>query len=155
MNKKLFPLFAAICISAFFQSASLHAHDNGKSALLETVGGLSAQGVYLTYVAIGSLADGYVYKAFNKKTTTSLLGEYIALSVNSQKLLQKLIDQKIVSGTDIQFTKELIATYSLLIQEAGAFSKYVSQEDANQAKIYDEKRKAAWKKISKLLNIKE
>lgn len=154
MNKRSFAILGILITFLFLFRIGVQSHENSKNILLGTVGGLSAQGVYLTYVSIGTLADGYVYKAFNKKMATSLLGEYIGLAGNSKNLLKKLIDQKIVSGRDINFVKDLIITYDLLIAEANAFRQYVATDDKNQIKIYDSNRKKAWAKISKLLNIK-
>ena len=42
---------------------------DSQEAMLQTTGALCAQGLYLTYTSVGTLADGFVKKVYDKDTT--------------------------------------------------------------------------------------
>ncbi len=46
---------------------------DSQEAMLQTTGALCAQGLYLTYTSVGTLADGFVKKVYDKDTT----GQYL------------------------------------------------------------------------------
>ena len=51
-----------------------------QNLLLETCGVLSAQGVYITYGSISTLADAYSYGVYEDELTLEVLSEYIYVS---------------------------------------------------------------------------
>ena len=125
-----------------------------KDLMLNVIGGLSAQGIYLTYVSIGSLVDGHVHKAYKDDFTRRLMDEYIALSNHSKKLLTKLVTSGILTENDNKFVNDLLTTYDILIAEAAAYKNYIDTGSKDQINVYEFNRKEAWKRISKLLNLK-
>lgn len=133
-----------------FGTQSLNAN-YAQDTLLETCGVLSAQGIYVTYYAIGSLADGYASGAYDDETATQILNEYIALTQLVNKQLNSLLRSEILSGSDIGAIVDLNNIYELLIAEAGAFSDFIRTKDESYIYVYDSNRTKAWNKIEELM----
>jgi len=130
-------------------------HPKSKNTiLLNTLGVLSAQGIYLTYIAIGATADGYVKKAYDDKTAKNLLGEYMRVIRVTKNQMKVLLKKRVVRGSDVKFVKQLIITYDYLFYEALGFKTYIDTKEQIQAQRYNKYRKKAWSKISKLLGLK-
>ena len=129
----------------------LSAQNKSTERLLETCGVLSAQGVYITYTSIGTLADAYVYGVYNNEDTAAILSEYIILSQAVNEQLNVLLKTGILNSDDIGFVIDLNNIYELLISEADAFSRYVTTKDEKYLTIYDDSRLKAWDKIAILL----
>ena len=129
----------------------LNANNSAEDTLLETCGVLSAQGIYVTYSAIGSLADGYASGVYDDEIATQMLDEYILMSESVNEQLNLLIRAGILSSEDIGFVVELNNVYQLLIAEAQAFSDYIKTKDQSYVYVYESNRKKAWNKIASLL----
>ena len=93
-----------------------------RALLLETCGVLSAQGVYITYTAIGTLADAYIYGVYDDETTAGILSEYILLSEGVNEQLNVVLKTGNLNSDDIGFVVGLNNIYELLISEADAFN---------------------------------
>ena len=131
----------------------LSAQNKSEGTLLETCGVLSAQGVYITYTSIGTLADAYVYGVYDDEATVGILSEYILLSEAVNEQLNALLKKGSLHSDDIGFVIGLNNIYELLISEADAFSKYVTTKDESYLHIYDDSRLKAWDKIAILLEL--
>lgn len=152
MNKKRFVSLGVIIAVVFALSSPAPAQNEG--LLLETIGALSAQGLYLTYTAIGTLADSFQAKAYDAKFTLQILEEYINLTNGAKGQLDKLISENAVEKNDAAYINKLIDTYDLLIDEANAFKNFVNTGVSKDADKFQKKRQAAWKNIADLLGIK-
>ena len=139
-----------ILFTMIFSTQSLNAN-YAQDTLLETCGVLSAQGIYVTYSAIGSLADGYASGVYDDETATQILGEYIIMSESVNEQLNLLIRTGILSSEDVGFVIELNNIYELLIAEAGAFSDFIRTKDESYIYVYDSNRTKAWNKIAELM----
>ena len=131
----------------------LSAQNKSIETLLETCGVLSAQGVYITYTSIGTLADAYVYGVYDDEATAGILSEYILLSEAVNEQLNVLLKTGSLHSDDIGFVIDLNNIYELLISEADAFSKFVTTKDESYLHIYDNSRLKAWDKIAILLEL--
>ena len=129
----------------------LSAQNKSVDTLLETCGVLSAQGVYITYTSIGTLADAYVYGVYNDEETAEILSEYMLLSQAVNKQLNVLLKTSSLHSDDIGFVIGLNNIYELLISEADAFSKFVTTKDESYLHIYDDSRLKARDKFAILL----
>ena len=146
--KKFFLIFVTVV-----SINTLSAQNNSINTLLETVGVLSAQGVYVTYTSIGALVDGYAYNVYDEDFTSELLSEYIYLSTGVNEQLNELLRKGDLHSDDIGFVIELNNIYELLISEADAYRKYIMTKDESYLHIYDDSRVRAWNKIALLLEI--
>ena len=147
--KKIYIAILVLIVS----SSSLFSQNKPVDTLLETCGALSAQGVYITYAAIGTLADGYAYGVYDDEMTVMSLSEYIALSQVVTDQLNELLATGYLHRDDVGFIIELNSIYELLIYEADALSKFVETQDEYYITIYDDNRMKAWNKIVTLLEL--
>ena len=131
----------------------LSAQNKSQLALLETCGVLSAQGVYITFTAIGTLTDAYVNNVYNDEETAEILADYIYLSETVNKQFNTLLKTGNLHSDDIGFVIDLNNIYELLISEADAFRNYVTTKDESYLHIYDNSRVKAWEKIVILLEL--
>jgi len=128
---------------------------DAQEQMLQTTGALCAQGLYLTYTSVGTLADGFVKKVYDKDTTSQFLGAYIQIIKNIKEQLNKLQQSGALQGEDVTFMEKVVDTYDLLAAEANAFQSYITSGDQANVSVYDGKRKAAWKNIQEILGIKD
>jgi len=124
------------------------------SQLLQALGATTAQGIFITYFAVGSTADAYVKGAYDKPTTIQVLESYYQTTeaVNSQ--LKTLLNSKTLSSADVKYINGVREVYLLLEAEIKAFKDYIETADNSYVSIYDDNRTKAWAKISALLNLK-
>ena len=142
-----------ICFAVFLMGFAGTLKSDEK-ILLETIGQLSAQNLYLTFTSIGATADAYGKGVYKKKQTKLILQSYLNMSILSKTQLLKLLKTKHVRGTDIKAVKQLITGNELLIAEGTAFKKYIDSGSRKDLADYEKNRKAAWKKIAAIMGIK-
>jgi hypothetical protein len=130
------------------------AGDN-QTILLQTTGALCAQGLYLTYTSVGTLADGYVKKVYDKDTASQYLNAYIEIIKRIKEQLNKLQQSGAIQGEDVAFMTKVVNTYDLLGAEADSFQSYLTSGGQDNVDAYDAKRKAAWKNIQEILGISD
>ncbi len=147
MKKTLFFL------SLVFLLKSVPSFSNGLT--LETIGAMGASNIYLTYLSIGVLADGYENKVYDKQQAQQMVKELLSLAGVTKGYLDKLIQERVLTGDDIRFAKEMIHTYNLLIEEGDAFIRYISTNNRKDAEAFQSYRKQAWDKISSLLGLQK
>ena len=131
-------------------TTGLFSQRNAEDILLETVGALSAQGIYLTYSAIGTIADGYAGGTYDADFADPFLTELITLSQNAKDQLTILLTSGILSSEDISYVAHLITGYNYLQSEAEAFSQFINTGDDKYIDEYGKYRVQAWDLISDL-----
>ena len=146
--KKIFLIFVTVV-----SINTLSAQNNSINTLLETVGVLSAQGVYVTYTSIGALVDGYAYNVYDDDFTIEILSQYVVVSEAVNNQFNELLRKGDLHGDDIGLIIELNNIYELLISEADALRNFVMTKDKSYLHIYDNSRERAWNKIALLLEI--
>jgi hypothetical protein len=149
---------ARLLVSAFlvFGSVSpgIGATADSQQMMLQTTGALCAQGLYLTYTSVGTLADGYVKKVYDKDATGQILTVYIQIIDRIKEQLNKLQQSGALEGEDITFMAKTLSTYDLLGEEAIAFQTFMTSGGQADIARYDTKRQAAWGNIQELLHLK-
>ncbi len=120
---------------------------------LETIGAASGSSMYLTYISIGVTADAYEKKVYSKEQATAFIQSIVKQAEVVKGYLQKLIDEKELTGEDVTFVAEMVETYGLLLNEGNAFILYVESGKKSNVDEFHKNRKAAWSKIEKLLGI--
>jgi hypothetical protein len=129
--------------------------DDNQTILLQTTGALCAQGLYLTYTSVGTLADAYGKKVYDKNATSQYLNAYIEIIKRIKERLNKLQDSGAVQVEDSAFMAKVISTYDLLGAEADAFQTFLTSGGKANINVYNTKRQAAWKNIQEILGISE
>jgi hypothetical protein len=148
-----FLLPVLLVFSAFRPGVCLSA--DTQQVLLQTTGALCAQGLYLTYTSVGTLADGYVKKVYDKDSASQYLNAYIEIIQRIKEQLNKLQQSGAIQGEDVAFVAKIVDTYDLLSAEANAFQSFLSSGGQANIDVYDTKRKAAWKNIQEILGIND
>ena len=134
-------------------TTGLFSQSNGEDILLETVGALSAQGIYLTYSSIGTIADGYAGGTYDSGVADPIITELITLSQNAKDQLTLLLTSGILSTEDISYVAHLITGYNYLQSEAKAFSQFINTGDDKYIHEYEKYRLQAWDLISELFGL--
>jgi hypothetical protein len=152
MNSKLlFTLLAAFILA----SAPLSHSAPNDNALLNTLGYTTGQSILLTHMAIGTLADAFVGKAYKAEQTTNILTTYVNVTSGLKGQLNKLVETGTLSGNDAAFLKRAVAVLDLILEEAASFKTYVGAKNDANAQSYDKARQKALAEIKDLLGIKD
>ena len=133
---------------------SLQAQDS-KDAALETIGAVSGAMLYNSYTTLGILADAYAAEAYESDFSVQLIDEQIAIYSELKSQFTNLLDSDFLTDpNDQEFTRDIAITLSLLIDEAEALKSYIESPDGeSEGDLFQERRQAAWDKISYLLGI--
>ncbi len=126
---------------------------NASNVLLESLGTVAAQGLYLTYMAIGSLSDGFVAQSYDKETTKSIMTSYVNLTTVCKNQLSKLLKEGELSTEDKQIVKSMETTYGFLILQGQAILDFIETGDQRHLETFESNRKEAGRRIEKLLNL--
>ncbi|WP_411823123.1 hypothetical protein [Leptospira sp. 'Mane'] len=164
-TKNIFCLGLVLSLTATFpanaeskkekQTTKQEAATGNQGILLESIGTLSAQGLYLTYMSIGTLSDGFVSQAYDKETTENIMNSYVNLSKICKDQISVLIKEGNLSNDDKKLLKDIESTYGYLILQGQAILGYIATSDQSQLKVFESNRLEAWKRITTILNIKE
>jgi hypothetical protein len=146
-------LLLAVLSALVFATASVRAADD--TVLLNTLGYTTGQSVLLTHMAVGTLADAYVGKAYKSDQATTFVTTYINITKGMKEQMTKLVDADTLSKSDAQFVQNTIEVLDLVLREANDLKDYISSEKQADAQAYDSSRKKALKEIKTLLSIKD
>ena len=152
MNTKLLLSLLTVLI---FASAPVSRSATDDTALLNTLGYTTGQSILLTHMAIGTLADAYVGKAYKAEQTTNILTTYINVTTGLTAQMNKLLAAGTLSTNDTEFIKRSITVLDSVLQEANAFKGYVATKNNDNAQTYDKARQKALAEIKALLGIKD
>ena len=122
--------------------------------LLETLGATTAQGLFLTHMAIGTLVDGYAAKAYDKEKAVQIMDAYIQISQSTKDGLNKLLTSHPLSDEDTRYLRRIISTYDLLIASAHDVKAFINTGNKSHIEAYTKDRDQAWGQISDLLGLK-
>jgi predicted ATP-dependent Lon-type protease len=150
MTSKL--LLAAV-FAFVLTCASAGAADD--TVLLNTLGYTTGQSVLLTHMAVGTLADAFVGKAYKQEQASTFVNTYINVTKGMKDQLSKLNGAETLSKNDSQFIENTIEVLDLVLREAGDLKDYIASGKQNDAQAYDSSRKKALKEIKTLLSIKD
>ncbi|HOJ49683.1 MAG TPA: hypothetical protein PKW55_02625 [Spirochaetota bacterium] len=126
---------------------------SGSQLQLETIGATSASTLYLSYMAIGVVADSYQSKVYNKDTAKGFVREAIAVIGVCKNYMNQLIEKGEMSPNDIKTAKLIVETYDFLINEGQNFINYVDTNDSKYVQLFHDFRKKAWNNISNILGL--
>lgn len=149
-SKMLLALFSAFLLAA---APARAAEDD--SALLTTLGYTTGQSVLLTHMAVGTLADAFVGKAYKSEQATTFVTTYINITKGMKEQMTKLVDADTLNKNDEQFIQNTIEVLDLVLREATDLKDYIASGKQTDAQAYDSSRKKALKEIKTLLSIKD
>jgi hypothetical protein len=149
MKKKivLLVLISVSSVSLFSYSTKL------EEKLFYGIGHFGATFLYQTYLNIGMISDIWTHNIYTPEDAKSLLNTNISFLNASKKNLQELTEFSI-SNEDRGTFMEMISIIDELSGEADNMLKYIGSRDQNDIDQYENHRKQAWAKITKLMDIK-
>src|SRR3979490_498537 len=112
MNSKLFFTLLTVLM---FASAPLCRAASDDTVLLNTLGYTTGQSVLLTHMAVGTLADAYVGKAYKSQEATTFITTYLNVTKGMKDQLKKLLDEDTLSKNDSQFVQNTIDVLDLVL----------------------------------------
>jgi hypothetical protein len=152
MNLKF--LFSLLTVFVF-ATAPLRGAASDDTVLLNTLGYTTGQSVLLTHMAVGTLADAYVGKAYKSEQATTFITTYLNITTGMKNQLKKLLDENTLSKNDSQFVQNTIDVLDLVLREANDLKDYIKSGKQTDAQAYDSSRKKALKEIKTLLSMKD
>jgi hypothetical protein len=148
--KIFFAAFSALLLAA----APLRAAEDN-TVLLNTLGYTTGQSVLLTHMAVGTLADAYVGKAYKSEQATTFVTTYVNITKGMKEQMTKLVNADTLNKNDEQFIQNTIEVLDLVLREANDLKDYIDSGKQTDAQAYDSSRKKALKEIKTLLSIKD
>jgi len=155
-------IFAFLILTFSLNITSVYAESKKKKTepsgnqelLLETLGTVSVQGLYLSYMAMGSLSDGFVVQSYDTETTKIVMTTYINLASTCKDQLSKLTLDGNLSKEDKKILKEIEVSYGYLIAQGNALLNYIQSGSEEELTKFEFNRKQAGNKIDQLINAK-
>ena len=151
MKKILMPIMMVILIGTI--TVTLSAYDNDTLKMLETVGVLSGQGLYLTYTSIGAVMDAWSYDAYTDQEAMDMLYEFVAICETVVDQFDILLDSDIMNAEDVDYVSQLSGAYTLLIKQGEAGIDFIDMGTETYIDKFEENRITAWDKIAYLLGL--
>ena len=151
MKKILTTLLAVLLLVSF--SSALYAYDDDTQVLLETVGALAAQGLYLTYSSIGATVDAWSFETYTDTETVDMILEYVGMCEAVSDQLDALLDLRVMNSEDVAYISEIIDAFDILIDEGDAAIDFIETGEESYLDRFEEKRIAAWDRIAYLLDL--
>ncbi len=151
MKKILTTLIAVLLLVSF--SSALSAYDDDTEVMLETIGALSAQDLYLTYSSIGSTLDAWCFEAYTDEETVDMLLEFVGMCEAVSDQLTILLYSDIMNSEDIAFVSEIVDAFDILIDEGEAAINFIETGEEIYLDLFEDKRNKAWDKIADLLDL--
>ena len=121
---------------------------------LKTIGALGASNLYMTYIAVGAVADGDEHDGYDDESAEKLLSSISRFNAKVNEALQTLLDAEVLTEHDGQFILEMIGTLTLLSGQADSYLQYMQTSGKEHAESYSRHREEAWAKIQMLLGAK-
>lgn len=142
-----------LALLAFLSVCTPQVHAQQK-LLLQTVGAASGQALYATHMAVNTLGDAWVAKAYNDTTALQMAGGY----EGGMKAMTDYINQLLENGTglsaeDQTFLSGMVDSCQLVTAQISALKGFIKTGDRTKADIFESKRKEAQNKIFTLLGI--
>jgi hypothetical protein len=124
--------------------------------MLEAFGGTLGMMLYNTYLAIGSVGDGFESEAFDAATVGQLMDEQINSMATVGEQLKKLDDPLVLEDeSDRSFVRDAMLAMNDLSDMASHLKTYAGSKEDTAAEAFQTSRTNAWGRIAVLLGIEE
>ena len=126
-----------------------------QGVFLETIGFLSAQSLYLTYISIGTTADGFAKETYDQDAATQLIQTYQNFTTGAKDQLNLVLTEGNLSEEDTDIINNIIAGFDLLNAEATSYLSYIETGDEKYINQFTKQKDKAWKHIAELMGLEE
>lgn len=120
----------------------------------QAIGGLGAGYLYQTHLFVGSAADLLAKGAYKPRDVLVLMDTTVGMGQNVNEILEKVRELELGTA-DARVVDDMLETNRLLIEEAEALKTFAREMNPENARAFDQKRQATWRKLRKLLNIED
>lgn len=117
---------------------------------LYAVGSLAAGNVYLSYLVLGTVADGYAQGIYDDVVATSIVSEALFLNSNADDSLNTLLSTGNLTPEDESVIQRIRGVYQLLTNQGEALIRFISDPN-DTGELFQRSRELAWNEISLLL----
>jgi len=124
------------------------------TVVLTTLGYTTGESLFVTHMAVGTLADAVGTKTYTAEQATSFVDTYINITRGLRAQMTKLAGTGLRKD-DAQFVQDTIRTADEVVVESNDLKKYIASRSQADAEAYDNDRKQALKEIKALLSIKD
>ena len=124
----------------------------GDDPRLLAIGVLAGQNIYTTYALIGSIADGYAYKAYEPGKVRQLMSDVAEMCQVAVNHLKSVQDTSLLKE-DRAAIETVIEIMTLLRSEANALASYAESNDPDDLDAYNEARNTVWPKVQAMLQL--
>jgi hypothetical protein len=152
VKSRMSRIFTALLLLALIAGAVSAQETSEPDPRMVAVGSLSASNLYLSYLVLGTVADGYKTGSYNEVETRSIALETMFLNGNITDALEDMIKADIIDPAEREVVNEMIQSYVVLDNMARALISFVENEDDN-GELYQAFRLEAWNRISDLLDL--
>lgn len=125
---------------------------NGDDPRLLAIGVLAGQNIYTTYALIGSIADGYAYKAYQTEKVRQLMSDVAGMCQVAVEHL-KIVQDTSLLEEDRAAIENVIEIMTLLRSEANALASYAESNDPDDLEAYNEARNNVWPRVREMLQL--
>lgn len=147
-------LIACLLFSSLASVDRLRAQSPLEQLLLQSVGATSGQALYATYMAVNTLGDAWMAKAYDDNATLQMAGSYEGgIKAMMDNLNGVLENGKGLTPSDQTVVSGMVEGCQLITAQITALKGYVKTGEPAKAAIFETKRKEAQAKIFGLLGI--
>jgi len=117
----------------------------------EAFGVMTSSALYLSYISVGAIADGFEKKTYSKEQTLMTLQSITRILILNKNYVQKMLEQNLFSNAELDFANKMLHTSEKLILFAESVIGFVKTGDKKYLTEYETLRKEAWDLLSKFL----
>ena len=126
MHSKLLLIILSVLI---FAVTPVRAAEEDDTALLNTLGCTTGQSLLITHMAVGTLADAFVGKAYKSDQATTFVNTYINITKEMKEQMSKLVAADTLSKNDAKFIANTVEVLDLVIEEGKDLKTFIESGD--------------------------
>ncbi len=124
-----------------------------QEAPLAIIGALSGSNLYLTYIALESVAENFSCGNYTSAQASTLTKSIVKLIEGTRSKLLNARRLENISASDEEFITALDQAYAILHTEAGHLLAYSGSLDADDLSNFLDAKHRSWEKIQQLLGL--
>lgn len=144
-----------VFVIMLFATCLIQAQTQGdtEKMLLETMGALSGQNMYLTYLSLGNIADTYASGIYKNEFAAELADELTEMIKKTNKQYNDLLASNKLFGDDYNAILKFVDVYNALLEESQGLKNMIVLRNKENIGQYESGRQKAWTLISEILGI--
>lgn len=133
----------------------LHAQQSKDEMLLEAIGALSGQNMYLTYLSLGNVADSFASGVYKQEFAAELADELSEMIKMTIQQYNSMLESNKIYDDDYNALLKFVDVYNALLEEALGLKAMIVVGNEENIGRFERGRNKAWQLISEMLGITE